>query len=100
LVCWETGKKRKEPGQPRRKKKKEDFREGAKGAAFFFKTFLPGNAMGYVRMIRSGSMLYTSNAIQFVPDVSAIEKFEDKVVADGLSAESVAAAQCVFYPLF
>jgi len=48
--------------------------------------------MGYVRMIRSGAMLYTSNAIQFVPDLSAIEKFEDKVVADGLSADTVAAA--------
>lgn len=53
--------------------------------------------MGYVRMIRSGAMLYTSNAIQFVPDLSAIEKFEDKVVADGLSAETVAAAQYVIH---
>lgn len=49
--------------------------------------------MGYVRMIRSGAMLYTSNAIQFVPDLSGIEKFKDKVVADGLSPETVAAAQ-------
>jgi len=36
-----------------------------------------GNAMGYVRLIRSGGLLYTSNAIQFVPDLTEIEKFEE-----------------------
>jgi len=34
-----------------------------------------GNAMGYIRMIRSGGLLYTSNAIRFVPNLEEIAKF-------------------------
>jgi len=34
-----------------------------------------GNAMGYVRMIRSGGLLHTSNAIKFVPDIEGVVKF-------------------------
>jgi len=51
--------------------------------------------MGYVRMIRSGSMLYTSNSIQFVPDLNSIEtnKFEEMVTADNLSPDTVSAAK-------
>jgi WASH complex subunit 7 len=51
-----------------------------------------GNAMGYVRMIRSGGLLYTSTAIQFVPDLNGIQKFEDLVTQSKLSAESTTAA--------
>eukprot|EP01088_Endostelium_zonatum_P014541 TRINITY_DN3239_c0_g1_i1.p1 TRINITY_DN3239_c0_g1~~TRINITY_DN3239_c0_g1_i1.p1 ORF type:complete len:1217 (-),score=305.58 TRINITY_DN3239_c0_g1_i1:81-3731(-) len=35
-----------------------------------------GNAMGYIRLIRSGGLYYTSNAIKFVPDLSDIPNFE------------------------
>lgn len=34
-----------------------------------------GNSLGYVRMIRSGGLLHTSNAIKFVPDVDGLVKF-------------------------
>eukprot|EP01126_Amoeba_proteus_P057916 TRINITY_DN7419_c0_g1_i7.p1 TRINITY_DN7419_c0_g1~~TRINITY_DN7419_c0_g1_i7.p1 ORF type:complete len:206 (-),score=44.42 TRINITY_DN7419_c0_g1_i7:112-729(-) len=48
--------------------------------------------MGYVRMIRSGAMLQTSNAIQFVPDLGAILKFEDMASESGLGEETITAA--------
>lgn len=35
-----------------------------------------GNAMGYVRMIRSGGLNYCSNSIRFVPDLDDIVTFE------------------------
>lgn len=35
-----------------------------------------GNAMGYVRMIRSGGLNYCSNSIRFVPDLDDIVGFE------------------------
>ncbi|KAH7984693.1 hypothetical protein HPB52_023522 [Rhipicephalus sanguineus] len=35
-----------------------------------------GNAMGYVRMIRSGGLHCCSNAIQFVPDLEYVANFE------------------------
>jgi len=38
-----------------------------------------GNSIGYVRMIRSGGLLYTSNAIRFVPDLNNINTFNDMV---------------------
>jgi len=52
-----------------------------------------GNAMGYVRMIRSGGLLHTSNAIKFVPDIEGLVKFaplfspEPVVNTDGIAAE-------------
>jgi WASH complex subunit 7 len=52
-----------------------------------------GNAMGYVRMIRSGGLHCCSNAIQFVPDLDDIEKFEDMVAEENLSAECQRAAR-------
>src|SRR3546814_2518802 len=36
-----------------------------------------GNAMGYVRMVRSGGLHYTSNAIKFVPDIRDVLQFEE-----------------------
>jgi WASH complex subunit 7 len=35
-----------------------------------------GNAVGYVRMVRSAGLNYCSNAIQFVPDLETITAFE------------------------
>jgi WASH complex subunit 7 len=36
-----------------------------------------GNAMGYVRTVRTAGRLYVSNAIRFVPDLEGIIKFEE-----------------------
>ena len=35
-----------------------------------------GNALGYVRMVRSASMFYCSEAVKFVPDIDKIVSFE------------------------
>lgn len=52
-----------------------------------------GNAMGFVRMIRSGGLLYTSNTVKFVPDLQGIEKFEELSKRDNLSPETVESAK-------
>ncbi|XP_075218333.1 strumpellin and WASH-interacting protein isoform X2 [Lycorma delicatula] len=44
-----------------------------------------GNAMGYVRMIRSGGLHCCSNAICFVPEIENILKFEDLVAEENFS---------------
>lgn len=36
-----------------------------------------GNAVGYVRMIRSGGLNFCSNSIRFVPDIDDIVSFEE-----------------------
>uniref|UniRef100_A0A3B4A457 Uncharacterized protein n=1 Tax=Periophthalmus magnuspinnatus TaxID=409849 RepID=A0A3B4A457_9GOBI len=51
-----------------------------------------GNAMGYVRMIRSGGLHCCSSAIRFVPDLEDIVNFEELVKEEGLSAETQRAA--------
>ena len=56
-----------------------------------------GNAMGYVRMIRSGGLHFVSNSIRFIPDNQLgdglIPKFKDLTVREGgLSEESIQAA--------
>lgn len=51
-----------------------------------------GNAMGYVRMIRSGGLHCCSNAICFVPDLEDIVCFEDLCKEEGLSSSCQAAA--------
>lgn len=38
-----------------------------------------GNALGYVRMVRSGGLHYCSEAIKFVPDLEDIESFSTAV---------------------
>jgi WASH complex subunit 7 len=50
-----------------------------------------GNAMGYVRMIRSGGLLHTSNAIKFVPDIEGVVKFAPLFLSDAESAALAAA---------
>jgi len=50
-----------------------------------------GNALGYVRMVRTAGMHATAEAIKFVPDVRAIPKFEE--AARAVETEGVAAAE-------
>lgn len=55
-----------------------------------------GNALGYVRMVRSGGLHHCSNAIKFVPDLENIVEFAPIVAAQSLAEETKAAAKCVF----
>eukprot|EP01111_Echinosteliopsis_oligospora_P016308 TRINITY_DN6722_c0_g1_i1.p1 TRINITY_DN6722_c0_g1~~TRINITY_DN6722_c0_g1_i1.p1 ORF type:complete len:602 (+),score=102.79 TRINITY_DN6722_c0_g1_i1:173-1807(+) len=52
-----------------------------------------GNAMGYIRLVRSGGRNYVANAIKFVPDLQDIHKFEELVTKENLPAETVTAAK-------
>lgn len=54
-----------------------------------------GNAMAYIRMIRSGGLLSCAKAMKFVPDLQSIVGFEELVNKERLSAESAAAAKTV-----
>jgi WASH complex subunit 7 len=46
-----------------------------------------GNALGYVRMIRTGGINASSNGMQFIPDVQNLGTFEFKNWAERLSSE-------------
>lgn len=50
-----------------------------------------GNAMGYVRTVRTAGRLYVSNAIRFVPDLEGIIKFEELCTASDESTRRAAA---------
>ena len=53
-----------------------------------------GNAMGYVRMIRSGGLHFVSNSIRFIPNIEdEAPNFEISASKDNMPEESVAAAQ-------
>ncbi len=54
-----------------------------------------GNALGYVRMIRSGGLNYCSNTIRFVPDLDDIVNFEQYTseLKSKLSDQTVLAAK-------
>jgi len=52
-----------------------------------------GNAMGFIRMVRSGGLYYTSNAIKFVPDLQNVAKFEEMATAENLSNATQNAAK-------
>lgn len=56
-----------------------------------------GNAMGYVRMIRSGGLNYCSNSIRFVPDLDDIVSFElySTELKQSLSEQTNSAAKFV-----
>ena len=54
-----------------------------------------GNVMGYIRMVRSGGLYYTSNAIKFVPDLQYVAKFSDMVSAEDVSLSTQQAAKNV-----
>ena len=49
--------------------------------------------MGYIRMVRSGGLYYTSNAIKFVPDLRDLAKFQELVSSEGLSPNTQEAAK-------
>jgi len=52
-----------------------------------------GNAMGYVRMVRTAGRLYVSNAIRFVPDLEGIIKFEELATSADVPDTTKRAAQ-------
>jgi WASH complex subunit 7 len=52
-----------------------------------------GNALGYVRMIRSGGLNALSNSIKFIPDLKSSLKFEELVRSENLSEQSINAAK-------
>jgi len=54
-----------------------------------------GNAMGYIRMIRSGGLNYISNAIKFVPDLQDIQSFQELLSTEHLSPETAEAGKYV-----
>ncbi|XP_046405454.1 WASH complex subunit 4 [Ischnura elegans] len=54
-----------------------------------------GNAMGYIRMIRSGGLHCCSNAICFIPDLDDIVNFEELCVEEGLSRSCINSASCL-----
>lgn len=60
-----------------------------------FRTLLTeiGNAMGYIRMLRSGGFNFISNAIKFVPDLQEIVPFSDMAEKEKLSFETQEAAK-------
>ncbi|KAL5260221.1 hypothetical protein ACHWQZ_G010367 [Mnemiopsis leidyi] len=51
-----------------------------------------GNAMGYIRMIRSGGIHACANAIRFVPDLDDIVNLEELTKEEELPADTVQAA--------
>ena len=55
-----------------------------------------GNALGYVRMVRSGGLKYLSNASQFIPNLSSINSFEQSLAnsdPEHLNPETILAAR-------
>ncbi|CAF5005843.1 unnamed protein product, partial [Rotaria sp. Silwood1] len=52
-----------------------------------------GNAMGYVRMIRSGGLNTCSSSIRFVPDFENIISFEEYTRKANLPAETISASR-------
>ena len=54
-----------------------------------------GNAMGFVRMVRSGGIQRTSLAIRFVPDIEDIQTFADLASSENLSPETQKVAEAL-----
>jgi len=52
-----------------------------------------GNALGFVRMVRSGGLRATAGAIRFVPDLGDIPEFSPLASAEGLGPEATAAGE-------
>lgn len=52
-----------------------------------------GNALGYVRMVRSGGLHHVSQSIKFVPELELIPSFAESATKENLSAETQAAAK-------
>ncbi len=51
-----------------------------------------GNAMGYVRMIRSGGLRFVSDSVRFIPDLEDVPNFEKLSLEEGMSDGEVKAA--------
>lgn len=60
-----------------------------------FVLLFTGNALGYIRMVRSGGLSHCSRAIKFVPDLDDIPSFETLATESGLSDETVSASKYV-----
>ena len=54
-----------------------------------------GNAMGFVRMVRSGGIQHTSLSIRFVPDIDDIQTFAELVRKENLPAEMEKVAEAL-----
>jgi WASH complex subunit 7 len=52
-----------------------------------------GNAMGFVRMIRSGGYQYISNAIKYVPDLQDVPQFQQLATTENLPQDTIEAAK-------
>eukprot|EP01047_Picozoa_sp_COSAG01_P040715 COSAG01_NODE_3445_length_6086_cov_363.571071_3_plen_1069_part_00 len=52
-----------------------------------------GNALGYVRIIRSGGLRYCSNATAFIPDLGTDPAFEEQATDAELPSETVASCK-------
>lgn len=52
-----------------------------------------GNALGYVRMVRSGGLHHVSQSIKFVPSLESIPSFTESATKENLSAETKEAAK-------
>lgn len=51
-----------------------------------------GNAMGFIRMIRSGGVHYIANAVKFLPDLNEVDNLEQLARKENLSADTVESA--------
>ena len=54
-----------------------------------------GNALGYVRMVRSGGLHFVSQGIKFIPDLNSQADFEAEVKEEQLPHETLLAARNV-----
>jgi len=52
-----------------------------------------GNALGYVRMVRSGGLHHVSASIKFVPDLESIPPFGEQAAKENLSEQTQVAAK-------
>uniref|UniRef100_A0A6U0K852 WASH complex subunit 4 n=1 Tax=Percolomonas cosmopolitus TaxID=63605 RepID=A0A6U0K852_9EUKA len=52
-----------------------------------------GNAMAYIRMVRTGGLRYIADSVQFVPDLDSVEDFEKWSAEHNLSEETQKAGQ-------
>lgn len=52
-----------------------------------------GNALGYVRLVRSGGLHCCGNAIRFVPDIDDVVNFEELCKEDSLTEECTKSAK-------
>lgn len=54
---------------------------------------ISGNAIGYVRLVRSGCLHCISSATQFIPDLQQVTSFEEMCQTDKIHDRTVDAAR-------